>query len=1057
MRLPLLAVLLSLSGFCALVYQMVWLREFRLVFGASTPATAAVLAVFMGGLGVGSAWLGRRAERVTALLRLYGWLEVGVALSAFLAPVLLAGVRALYIQTGGVVALGPMVATLLQLLMAAVVLLAPCALMGGTLPVAVKCVETDEDVRRGSAGLLYGLNALGAVAGVLLSTFWLLERLGTRGTLWTAAGLNLVLGVVALVASPREKTVSTARRSPAKPARGNSVTPPPLAKAPGYFVYGAVFLTGFVFFLSELVWYRMLAPLLGSTTYNLGLILALALAGIGLGGLAYRAVIAPRAGRGTLATFSVVSALQAFWLVLPYALGDRVAVFAFHAGQLGGLGFGGQLAGWSAVAALLVFTPCLLAGIQFPLLVSLLGRGRTEVGRQLGHAYAANTAGAITGSLLGGFVLIPGLTAPGCWQLAVWLTLLLTASALALDRVRSGRGQAGVAAGLVVVSLWLSLVADGPTAAWRHTPIGYGRLDSLPNSPAALRDFIADRRRRTHAEFEGRESSVGLFAGDSYAFYVNGKSDGAALGDAPTQVMLGLVSAALHPQPRSACVVGLGTGSSTGWLADVPGMERVDVVELEPGMLDLARDAFAPVNRDVMRKPNVRVILGDARETLLVRGPAYDLIASEPSNPYRAGIASLFTREYYEAVRRRLHAGGIFSQWVQGYEVDTPTVRLVMATLASVFPHVETWITQPTDLLFVCHLEPPAYALDRLRARLATPPFDEALRRVWRVDSAEGFLARHLAEPSLTRAVAAGVGEVNTDDANRLEYGFARGRLRSQGFQSSDLLRVALHQKLECPAHLRSQLDPARLLEERFLWCALARTAFAVPEDLRGDAQARAESILASIQGDYPAVLRLWRGEPTSLMARLLLVEAAGRAGLPDQARPMLAWIERDWVAEARFAAARVAWRHGAPAAAIEHLKLALTALRSHPWISDRVTKDGLAFAVELGQTNPEAAAAFFAQLAQPFAVAAVDAERLEARLALSRWLTPRERVLAADGFGRHPPWTRSFLEFRRDAYRDAGDPRLGQAQRELDQFLGQAGRSFSEEVLASPAGAGDP
>ena len=185
-RLRLLAGLFFLSGACALVYQVAWLREFRLIFGAATPATVAVLAVFMGGLGVGSASLGRRAERSGNLLRLYAILEAGVALSAFLTPFLLAGVRALYLRTGGVLTLGQTGATLLQLLLALVVLLVPCTLMGGTLPVAVKCVGDDKDEQRGSAGLLYGLNALGALTGVVLSTFWLLELLGTRTTLLSA-------------------------------------------------------------------------------------------------------------------------------------------------------------------------------------------------------------------------------------------------------------------------------------------------------------------------------------------------------------------------------------------------------------------------------------------------------------------------------------------------------------------------------------------------------------------------------------------------------------------------------------------------------------------------------------------------------------------------------------------------------------------------------------------------------------------------------------------------------------------------------------------------------
>jgi spermidine synthase len=1038
MRLRLLSFLLFLSGFCALVYQMVWLREFRLIFGAATPATAAVLAVFMGGLGLGSAWLGRRAERTEGLLRLYGWIELAITGTAFITPLLLRGVRALYIQTGGVEALGSASATGLHLVLAVIVLLVPCTLMGGTLPVAVKYVESDDDPRRGSAGLLYGLNALGAVAGVGASTFWLLEKLGTRGTLWAAAGLNLALAGVALWGATREKSGASIPGPKPKPVRARAEPALVPAAAPAAFVYGAAFTTGFVFFLVELVWYRMLAPLLGSSTYNFGLILALALAGIGLGGLAYRIWLAPRAGQASPGAFSMVLALQAFWLVLPFALGDRVAVFAFHASQLRSVGFGGQIAAWTAVAAVLVLLPSIFAGLQFPLLVGLLGRGRTDVGRQLGFAYAANTGGAIAGSLLGGFLLIPGLTAPGCWKLTVWLTVLLAALALAFDFRRGWRRTTGAVAALMTASLWMSLAAEGPTAFWRHSPIGYGRFEGLPETPAERQDFFNDRRRRTHQEFEGRESSVGLIAADSYAFYVNGKSDGSALGDAPTQVMSGLIGAALHPHPRLACVVGLGTGSTAGWLADVPGMERVDVFEIEPGMCDLARDAFAPVNRDVMRKSNVRVILGDAREALLVKGAPYDLIASEPSNPYRAGIASLFTREFYEAVQGRLNPEGIFCQWVQGYEVDAATIQLVYATLGSVFPFIETWVTKYDDLLFVCHQQPPAYSLDQLRRRVATAPFKEAMSRVWQADSVEGFLARHYAGPELARAAAARESRVNTDDRNLLEYGFARALHRSGDFESSDLLQVAMRDQIDCPAHLRGQIDPARLLEERLLSSVADGVVFEIPARLQGDARRRAEAMLASIRGDYPAVLQLWAGEPRSLMAKLMLVEAAGQAGQPESSRAMLAWIEQDWPVEARLAAARLAARHGAPDAAAEHLRIALSAMRDTPWLRARTTKEGLSLARALGQENPSVAAAFFALLEQPFPVAAYDSDRIESRMILSRQLGPRDQVAAIDALGRHPPWNRVFLEYRCAAFDAANDPRAGLARRELDRFRAQ-------------------
>ena len=277
-------------------------------------------------------------------------------------------------------------------------------------------------------------------------------------------------------------------------------------------------------------------------------------------------------------------------------------------------------------------------------------------------------------------------------------------------------------------------------------------------------------------EGDGTESGVALIQNRTgYAFIVNGKSDGSARDDAGTQVMSGLVGALAHPNPRRALVIGLGTGSTAGWLGAVPSIERVDVVELEPLILDVAR-ACAAVNHDVLNNPKVHITIGDARETLLTSRDRYDLIASEPSNPYRAGIASLFTQEFYRAAADRLTDDGVFVQWVQAYEIDTPTLRTIYATLASVFPQVETWHTNPGDLVLVASKQRRTLSSERPRpanrrravqvgarfrvARDRRSRIARALhrqRRRWRAGSRE----------------ARGV-DLNTDDRNIVEFRLAR-------------------------------------------------------------------------------------------------------------------------------------------------------------------------------------------------------------------------------------------------------------------------------------------
>src|ERR1035437_8212814 len=390
------AGLLFCSGLTALIYQTIWSRQFRLIFGSSTYATAAVLAIFMGGLGVGSLLLGKRADGKARPLEFYGNLELVIAVTAALSQPLLSMAGWVYGGLGGSATLGLGGASVVRLVLAAIVIGVPTFLMGGTLPAAARAIETGDDVIRRLVAVLYAANAVGAVAGALLSTFWMVEKFGNRKTLLMAVLVNLFVGFLARAAARRETP-------PAKSAvqtRTDSAGTP----VPPQFVFAASAVTGFAFLLMEMVWYRMLTPLLGGTTFMFGLVLAIALLGIGAGGAAYSFWRSDRAASAV--AFALTCALEAAAMALPFALGDRLAVFANFLQPRRPAGFGSQVLSWSLVTLITVFPAAFVSGIQFPLLIGLLGRGRDKVGRDVGAAYAWNTAGAIAGSLAGGFGLM---------------------------------------------------------------------------------------------------------------------------------------------------------------------------------------------------------------------------------------------------------------------------------------------------------------------------------------------------------------------------------------------------------------------------------------------------------------------------------------------------------------------------------------------------------------------------------------------------------------------------------------------------------------------------
>ena len=1035
-------LLLFGSGLCALVYQTVWLREFRLIFGASTAATAAVLGIFMGGLGVGSWFFGRRVERALRPLGLYARLEFGIAVAAAMTPFLVTLVRALYTTLGGLLALGSVGGTVARLTLSALVLVVPTFLMGGTLPAAARSiVESDDEGRRGLAWL-YGINTLGAVVGALLATFYALEILGNRLTLWSACGLNVLVALAALALARGQ------HGSP--PVSENEFADSAPAASPGFVLAGSA-IVGFAFLLMELVWYRMLSPLLGGSTFTFGLILAVALLGIGLGGALY--AIAGRRAGGTISAFAWTCALEALCLAVPFALGDRLAVLAAHLRSFSAVGFGPQVLGWSLVIAIVVLPAAMVAGFQFPLLVALLGRGGSGIGRHVARTYALNTAGAIAGSLAGGFGLLPVLSAPGAWKFVVLLLAALALVALGVARGKVGMAsRSGVfATAGAAAALLLSL---GPTAVWRHSGVGVGRSGLDAPTLNALRERENDWRRQTVWEAEGLESSVAITASHGASFVVNGKSDGNVRADAGTQVLGGLIGAALHGDVRRACVIGLGTGCTAGWLAKLPEIERVEAMELEPAVLHVAQ-ICALANQHVLDNPKCRVLLGDARELLLTTRERYDLIFSEPSNPYRAGIASLFTTEFYETARERLNPGGLFLQWVQAYEVDGEAIRMVLATLGAAFPHVETWMTQTGDLLLVASVTPRVWNADALRTRLAQEPFRTAMLRIWGVDSAEGFLAHFAAGARLAEQLAALPEQArNTDDNTLLEFAFARSVGRSQGFRTPELLRAAADIGATRPA-IDGAVDWERVAEEQMAMFAYDKYPPPVPQAASELTRTRCE-IRRLMLENTAAAAQLWlarRPEPLNPRDALTFAHALAEAG-SDEAAPFLEKVRAFSPGEAATLTALLHRRNGRVAEARAALLAAFAAFRNDSWPTTTVQARAFDLASELAAADGETAAALFAVLrAGPLPGYLMEAARGLTLTRLAACQALNGKAVGAEAYALFEPWpnwTRDFLKTRYAFYQTTGKGDAALARAQLVEFLAADTASFSRGLATS-------
>lgn len=1032
-------ILLFFSGLSALSYQVVWMREFRLVFGASTAATGAVSALFMAGLGLGGWLLGPKVDKHARPLVLYGRLELAVSVLAAISPWLLLLCRWIYFQSGGQLVLGFWGATAARLFLAAIVVMIPAFLMGGTLPAAVRSIATEADGARRGLGLLYGINTLGALCGVMFTNFLLLEVWGARMTLYGGVAINLLVALVAVAVGKKQPEIVVelpTAQSEALTAGSEAQTAQP-ADFPVVLALAVAAGVGFIFFLMELVWYRMLGPLLGGSTYTFGLILACALAGIGWGGMLYPVIF--RNLRPCAWFLAVTCLLEALFTMVPYALGDRIAALTLQLRPLSAMGFWGLVSSWIVVVLIVVFPAALISGVQFPLLIALMGQGRKGIGKQTGFTYAFNTAGAIIGSLAGSFGLLPLLGATGAWLLSgALLTVLGIAIAFFAWRgtprePTRGLGTPALLSILGVVLIFWCFLSVGPTAAWRHSPIGAGRTP-IGRTVNDIMQVQVDARRDSIWQVDGVESSVAITDVDSYSFVISGKSDGNVYGDRGTQVMVGMVGAALHASPKKAMVVGLGTGCTAGWLSAVESMERVDVVELEEAVLEMAR-LCAPANNDVVGKAErgegVRIIINDARETLITAPEKYDIIVSEPSNPYRAGIASLFSREFYQEVLNRLAEDGIFLNWCQAYEIAPETVFSILSTLKSVFPYVECWGTQRGDLLFVSSKHHIVQDPAQLAKRLEQPSFKNAMRIGWEAEGVAAFVSHFVATDNfVSEAIRNSV--VNTDDKMQVEYAFARTVGRSTGSSLPALLDVSRTVGQDRPHWFPSNVAKDAIALERAIWTQTPLQSSAPPQ-----ARARYKSLDNWRKGNFAEYQKAWADDDPSvkMIERAALAEVLASRN-EVAALEQAAFIEDRWPATAAFVRARLASNGNDTAKITKEVVTALNSLRESCWEERAIALKGLNFAEAFAINNPQHLAEIYEALEKPFSLHYLNGDRLRTLVNVASKMNAE---ILEETFMKHfEPnviWEFQFLFNRMQCYLQMKNPLLGKAVDDFQKF----------------------
>lgn len=761
--LRLLLLLFFCSGISGLIYQVLWLRILSLVFGVTVFAVSTVLASFMAGLAVGSFGAGKVADRLRNPLAAYGVVEVVIGLTALVTPEAILGLqgiyRGLYEALGG----APVLVAAVRVVMAFLILLVPTSLMGATLPIVVKSSLMRSERLSQNVSLLYAVNTFGAIVGAASAGFVLVGSLGIRSTTNLAAAINILVGLVALLAArtlvarangAAEPLAAAPAVAPAQPAARETLPWPPRAVPLVFWAFG---LSGFLSLAYEVVWSRVLAMFFNSSVYAFTVMLSTVLFGIALGSYAINPFMRRRGN--WVAVFAALELAVAATGLLSILTLSHMYSLTGALQALPGLQrlLNSPLVFMSCVSFLAMFPPMFLLGMTFPVAARIYASDAADAGRRIGAIYSANVFGAIFGSIVAGFILIPtfgserSLLLLASGNCLIGLVLLWNAGKLA-PRVRA----------TATIAPLVLLVGFGRFSPDMYGNIFAGREEWLRTRPFVPEDsFCAGEAIWYEESLENTVSVVRTPTGVRCLFTNSRGQTNSDPGLVRYHRLIGHFGMLLHPNPRDVLVVGLGGGATPGAASRWEGAQ-VDVVELSDGVVHAA-PLFAEENYHILEQPNVHIRIDDGRNYLLLTNKRYDVVTADIIRPNDAGAANLYSVDYYRLVRDVLKEDGLMVQWLAPF--SDYQYRLLMRTFLEVFPYVTLW--SGGDLL-VGSKSPIKVNRAVLEAKFQLPSAAAALAEVGLTRAEQVLEMYNASKPELIEV--AGPGPVITDNFPYIEY-----------------------------------------------------------------------------------------------------------------------------------------------------------------------------------------------------------------------------------------------------------------------------------------------
>ncbi len=767
-----------------------WLRLLGLVFGNTTFAVSTVLSAYMAGLGFGSYFISKWMERWKKPLFVYGCLEIGVGVYAALTPLFMMLIQKIYLVVADTGTFSSLL--FIRFCLSFLIIFIPTFFMGGTLPVLVRFFMQRDKNAGSVTAHLYGLNTIGAVSGVLLSGFYFLPVLGLKLTLILCVVLNVGIGLMALLLS-KEFETSVESHVPREVRQIRQ----------GLWLPAALLISGITAMLYQVSWTRTLATVLGSSTYSFTIMLSTFLLGIALGSAYCKRYLQKHKPGilvwGYLQITICVSAL----IALPIYPWVNILVVRMYGLTVGYPSL--MLFMMSLVCLLLMFVPAFAFGALFPMSVALYVRNPEDLSRKVGFLYLWNTVGNIIGSLAAGFFLIPMIGIQKTILVAVLMGAFLgaVAAGAGLKRIVPSLAAILLVLGVAIVSVWQGV------NGWDTRLISSGLNVDAPHFVGQKTPEILSKifNHQTLFYREGLSSivSVGQSQDNRY-LKVNGKTDASTAGDMSTQLLLGHLPHLLHSAPERSLVIGFGSGATLA-ASLVHAVKKVDCVEIEQAVIDAA-PLFDEVNFQAYKDPRASILINDGRNHLLMEKGKYDVVVSEPSNPWMAGVSYLFTEEFYKLVDQKLENGGVFCQWIHSYAIAPEDFWMVVATVRSVFPHVTLWRANEDDFLVIAQREPFVYPVDPINARFASFPKLRKALGPYGIRDAASLLARfQLGEESVNKMVLS--RGLNTDDRLPLEFNTPKTLYNATDDLKKDIARSSLSEVLP-PMRGSKEIHPGK-------------------------------------------------------------------------------------------------------------------------------------------------------------------------------------------------------------------------------------------------------